>query len=71
MEKLYLASYSMFIISLASIGYALIFNPAYWIVYTISIVFIPTLILSFGLLVMARGPKEEDEDKTKEPFIGY
>jgi energy-converting hydrogenase A subunit I len=71
MEKLYIASYSMFIISLVSIAYALIFNPAYWIVYAISIVFIPTLILSFGLLVMARGPKEEEEDKTKEPFIGY
>lgn len=71
MEKLDLASYLVFIISLVSIAYALIFNPANWIVYAISIVFIPTLILSFGLLVMARGPKEDEEGKTKEPFIGY
>jgi energy-converting hydrogenase A subunit I len=51
--------------------YALIINPPNWIVYAISIVFIPLSILSFGLLSMARGKKEEEEDKRKEPFIGY
>jgi energy-converting hydrogenase A subunit I len=71
MEKLDITSYLIFIISVAGIAYALIFNPPYWLVYAISIIFIPTTILSFGLIVMARGRKEEKEDKTKEPFIGY
>ena len=32
---------------------------------------IPVAILSFGLIVMAKGSKEEEEDKRREPFIGY
>jgi energy-converting hydrogenase A subunit I len=71
MDKLKAVSWFVFIISVASILYALIINPAYWIVYAISIVFIPLSILSLGLLSMARGKKEEEEDKRKEPFIGY
>jgi energy-converting hydrogenase A subunit I len=71
MDKLKISSYLIFIISIGGIVYALLFNPPNWVVYGISIIFIPTLILSFGLLVMARGPKEEEEDKTREPFIGY
>lgn len=71
MDKLKMSSYILFIISLVGIIYALLFNPANWIVYGISIIFIPTLILSFGLIVMARGAKDEEDDKTREPFIGY
>lgn len=71
MDKLKVSSYLLFIISLAGIIYALLFNPPNWVVYAISIIFIPTLILSFGLLVMARGPKDDEDDKTREPFIGY
>lgn len=61
----------VFIISIASIVYALIFNPAVWMVIGISILFIPLSILSFGLLIMARARKEEEEDRRREPFIGY
>jgi energy-converting hydrogenase A subunit I len=61
----------VFIISVASIIYALIFNPAEWMVIGISILFIPLSILSFGLLIMARARKEEEEDRRREPFIGY
>ncbi len=71
MDKLKVSSYLLLIISLAGIIYALLFNPPNWIVYGISIIFIPTLILSFGLIIMARGPKADEEDKTREPFIGY
>jgi energy-converting hydrogenase A subunit I len=61
----------VFIISVVSIVYALIFNPAEWMVIGISILFIPLSILSFGLLIMARARKEEEEDRRREPFIGY
>lgn len=71
MDQLKITSYLMFIISLAGIIYALLFNPPNWIVYGISIIFIPAGILSFGLIVMKRGPKEDEEDKNREPFIGY
>jgi len=71
MDKLKTTSWLIFIISIVSILYALIFNPASWIVYGISLVFIPLSILSFGLISMAKGKKEEEEDKRKEPFIGY
>lgn len=71
MDKLKAVSWFIFVISVASILYALIINPPNWIVYAISIVFIPLTILSFGLLSMAKGKKEEEEDKRREPFIGY
>ncbi|MDO5835743.1 MAG: DUF788 domain-containing protein [Methanobacterium sp.] len=71
MDKLKVSSYSIFIVSLAGILYALLFNPPSWAVYAISIMFIPAGILSFGLIVMARGPQDDEEDKTREPFIGY
>ncbi|HMK53529.1 MAG TPA: DUF788 domain-containing protein [Methanobacteriaceae archaeon] len=71
MDKLKISSYLAFIISVAAILYALLFNPLSWIVYAISIIFIPTFILSFGLIVMARSRKGEEDDRTKEPFIGY
>jgi energy-converting hydrogenase A subunit I len=71
MDKKSTISSLVFIISLASIVYALIFNPAEWMVIGISILFIPLSILSFGLLIMARARKEEEEDRRREPFIGY
>lgn len=71
MDKLKVTSYLIFIISVAGIAYALLFNPPNWVVYGISIIFIPSGILSFGLIVMARGSKDDEEDKTREPFIGY
>jgi energy-converting hydrogenase A subunit I len=71
MDKLKVTSWIIFIISVVAILYALILNPATWIVYTISLVFIPSFILSLGLISMARGKKEDEEGKTKEPFIGY
>ncbi len=71
MDKIKTTSTIMFIISIALIIYALVFNPASWVVYIISIIFIPLSILSLGLVSMARGKKEEEEDKRKEPFIGY
>lgn len=71
MDKLKTTSWILLIISAVSILYALIFNPANWIVYAISLVAIPVSILSFGLISMAKGSKAEEEDKRREPFIGY
>jgi len=51
--------------------YALIFSPENWIVYGIAIVFLPIFTLSFGLIAMAKGKKDEEEEKREEPFIGY
>ncbi|MBZ2166589.1 DUF788 domain-containing protein [Methanobacterium spitsbergense] len=71
MDKLKTTSWILLILSLGSIAYAMIYNPATWIVYAISLIGIPVAILSFGLIVMAKGSKEEEEDKRREPFIGY
>ncbi|MGB9979468.1 DUF788 domain-containing protein [Methanobacterium sp.] len=71
MNKLSITSSIVFVISIMGIIYALLFNPMDWIVYGISIVFIPLAVLSFGLIIMAKPKKEEEEDRRKEPFIGY
>jgi energy-converting hydrogenase A subunit I len=71
MKTLTITSYLMFIVSITSIIYALVANPAVWIVYAIAILFIPLSILSFGLLIMARSKKEEEDERAREPFIGY
>ncbi|BBL61295.1 MAG: DUF788 domain-containing protein [Methanobrevibacter arboriphilus] len=71
MNKLMLTSCSLLIISLLLILYALIFSPSDWIVYGIAIVFIPLFILSLGLITMAKAKREEMEERTEEPFIGY
>ena len=71
MDKLKTTSWILLIASLASILYAIIFNPIYWIVYAISLVSIPLSILSFGLIAMAKGSKDEEKEKRMEPFIGY
>ena len=66
-----ISSYILCIISALLIAYALILNPAYWIVYIIAIVFIPMFVLSFGFINMARAKKDEEEERREEPFIGY
>ena len=71
MDKKSTIGSSVFIISVSFIVYALIFNPSEWMVIGISIAFIPLSILSFGLLIMAKAGKEEEEDRRREPFIGY
>jgi energy-converting hydrogenase A subunit I len=71
MNKQSIISSIVLIISIASIIYAVIFNPVDWMVYGISIVFIPLGILSYGLMIMAKAKKEDKEDRRKEPFIGY
>jgi energy-converting hydrogenase A subunit I len=71
MNKLMINSYLSLIISILLIVYALIINPADWIVYGIAIVFIPIFILSLGLITMAKAKKEEEEERREEPFIGY
>jgi len=71
MDKLKTTSIILLILSLASIIYAIISNPATWIIYIISLLAIPIAILSFGLIIMAKGSKEEEEAKRREPFIGY
>ncbi|MEN6330105.1 MAG: DUF788 domain-containing protein [Methanobacteriaceae archaeon] len=71
MKTLTIISYLMFIISIAGIIYALAVNPPAWVVYAIAILFIPLFILSFGLIIMARGKKEEEDERAREPFIGY
>jgi energy-converting hydrogenase A subunit I len=71
MDKLKIISWVLFIGSIGSILYALIFNPSSYIVYAIALISIPVSVLSFGLVGMARGSKDEDDDKRREPFIGY
>ncbi|AMK15459.1 DUF788 domain-containing protein [Methanobrevibacter olleyae] len=71
MNKMKIASYIIFAVSLLAILYALIFNPADWIVFAIAIVCIPFLILSFGLLTMSKPIKDEEEERREEPFTGY
>lgn len=71
MDKKGTVSSIVFVISIASIIYAALFNPAEWMVIGISIVGIPLSVLSFGLIIMARATKEEEDDRRREPFIGY
>lgn len=71
MDKLKTIGWILLIASFASIVYAIIFNPISWIVYAISLVSIPLFILSLGLVTMAKGSKDEEEEKRREPFIGY
>jgi len=71
MDKLKITSIILLILSLVSILYAIIYNPATWFIYIISLLAIPVAILSFGLIIMAKGSKEEEEAKRREPFIGY
>ncbi len=71
MKKMRIASYILLIISTLAILYALVFSPADWMVYAIAIVFIPFFILSLGLITMSKPIKDEEEERTKEPFTGY
>lgn len=71
MNKMKIASYIIFAVSILAILHDLIFNPADWIVFAIAIVCIPFLILSFGLLTMSKPIKDEEEERREEPFTGY
>lgn len=71
MNKQKIISYTLLLVPILAIVYALIFNPADWIVYGIAIVFIPCFILSFGILTMAKPIDDEKEERDEEPFIGY
>jgi energy-converting hydrogenase A subunit I len=71
MDNLKTTGWILLIASFVSIVYAIIFNPSSWIVYAISLVSIPLFILSLGLVTMAKGSKDEEEAKRREPFIGY
>lgn len=71
MKKFYLINYILFILSLLGIIYALFFNPSSYWVYAIAIVCIPLAFLSFGFITMAKGKKDEEEEKIVEPFLGY
>lgn len=71
MDKIKLFSYIALIISIIGISYALVFNPAPWIVYTIAIFLIPVFLLAIGLIAMAKPIKDEEEERVFEPFIGY
>jgi len=59
----------VFIISVASILYALIINPPYWIVYAISIVFIPLTILSFDYYLWLRVRKKKKKIKEENHLL--
>ena len=61
MDKLKIISWVLFIVSIGSILFALIFNPASWIVYTIALVSIPVSVLSFGIVGMAKGNKDDED----------
>lgn len=61
----------LLVISTVVILYALIFTIPIWLVYAISIFFIPLWILSLGLITMAKPRKEDKEARVKEPFTGY
>ncbi len=71
MDKFRIVSHTTLIISIIPIFYALMVDLPPWIVYGISLIFIPLFILSLGLISMARAKKEEKEGRVKEPFIGY
>ena len=71
MKKMRNPSFVILIASLIDILYALAFRPADWIVYTIAIVGIPFFVLSIGLLNMSKPKKDEEDERTKAPFIGY
>lgn len=71
MERQTKICWVLLIISTIAILYALIFTIPVWIVYAISIFFIPLWILSLGLITMAKPRKEDKEERVKEPFTGY
>ena len=71
MKTLYISSYLMFIVCIAGIVYALVavhppglFTPSPYSSYPLSI-------LSFASLIMAAQQEEEEDERAREPFIGY
>ncbi|MEJ8542266.1 DUF788 domain-containing protein [Methanothermobacter wolfeii] len=71
MNRLRTGSLTALIISAIGIIYALIMDPAPWVVYGVAIFLIPLFILSVGILSMAEPEEEEADERVNEPFIGY
>ena len=71
MNRLRTGSLTALIISAMGILYALIMDPAAWVVYGVAIFLIPLFILSVGILSMAEPEEEEADERVNEPFIGY
>ncbi len=71
MNRLRTGSLTALIISAMGILYALIMDPAAWVVYGVAIFLIPVFILSVGILSMAEPEEDEADERVNEPFIGY
>jgi len=71
MNRLRTGSLTALIISALGIIYALIMDPAAWVVYGVAIFLIPLFILSVGILSMAEPEEDEADERVNEPFIGY
>ena len=71
MNRLRMGSLTALIISAIGILYALIRDPAAWVVYGVAIFLIPVFILSAGILSMAEPEEDEADERVNEPFIGY
>ena len=71
MNRLRTGSLTALIISAMGILYALIMDPAAWVVYGVAIFLIPVFILSLGILSMAEPEEDEADERVNEPFIGY
>ena len=71
MNRLRTGSLTALIISALGIIYALIMDPAAWVVYGVAIFLIPVFILSVGILSMAEPEEDEADERVNEPFIGY
>lgn len=59
------------VLSTIAILSCLVINFEACIVYTVAIFGIPTLLLSLGLLTMAKPRPEDADERVKEPFTGY
>ena len=70
MNRLRTGSLTALIISAMGILYALIMDPAAWVVYGVAIFLIPVFILSLGILSMAEPEEDEADERVNEPFIG-
>ena len=61
----------LLVLSTLAILACLVINFEAWIVYAVAIFGIPTWVLSWGLLTMAKAKPEDVEERVKEPFTGY
>ena len=61
----------LLVLSTIAILACLVVDFEAWIVYTVAIFGIPTWVLAFGLLTMAKPKPEDAEERVREPFTGY